>query len=162
MDRLYRLFDKTRQAWYKTTLAKESRMMKEMIIIEKVKHIRKELPRVGTEKLHLCLRHFLREHQIKMGRDKLHILLKEYHLLVPKYKRKTRTTNSKHGFRKYGNIAEELTLTQATSLWVSDITYILIGGVFAYLSLVTNAYSHKIVGWCLSSTLETKGPLAAL
>jgi len=97
-----------------------------------------------------------------MGRDKLHILLKGYHLLVPKYKRKTRTTNSRHGFRKYGNIAEELILTQVNSLWVSDITYIFIGGVFAFLNLVTDAYSHKIVGWCLSPTLETKAPIAIL
>ncbi|MEL7339455.1 MAG: IS3 family transposase [Bacteroidota bacterium] len=162
MERLCHLFDKSRQAWYKTTLAKESRWMKEMIIIEKVKRLRKELPRVGTEKLHICLKHFFRQHQIKMGRDKLHALLKEHRLIVPKYKRRTRTTNSLHRFKKYDNLTNYEPLTHPNTLWVSDITYVPIGGHFAYLSLITDAYSHKIVGWHLSPTLETKGPMKAL
>ena len=48
-------------------------------------------------------------------------------------------------------------------LWVSDITYIqLQNGECCYLHLVTDAYSHKIVGWCLSPTLEAKYTLEAL
>lgn len=136
--------------------------MKEIIIIEKVKRLRKELPRIGTDKLHICLKHFFRDHQIKMGRDKLHKLLKSAHLLVTKYKRRARTTNSRHGFRKYKNLTESISLTRANQLWVSDITYVAVGGYFAYLSLVTDAYSHKIVGWHLAKTLEAKGPIDAL
>jgi transposase InsO family protein len=46
---------------------------------------------------------------------------------------------------------------------VSDITYIrTIGNCFYYLSLITDAYSHKIVGWYLLDSLDTQGPLEAL
>jgi len=162
MDKLCKLFGKTRQSWYKATLIKESLAMKEMLIIEKVKRIRKELSRMGTEKLHGALVHFFRDHRIKMGRDKLNQVLKSSHLLVPKYKRGTKTTNSRHGFRKYKNLTASLKLLRANTLWVSDITYVSVGGYFAYLSLVTDAYSHKIVGWHLARTLEAKGPVEAL
>jgi len=162
MEKLCRLFGKTRQSWYKATLIKESQSMKEMLIIEKVKRIRKQLPHMGTEKLHIALKNFFRDHQIKMGRDQLNEVLRSAHLLVNKYKRRARTTNSRHGFRKYRNLTASLKLSGPNSLWVSDITYVSVGMHFAYLSLVTDAYSHKIVGWHLGKTLEAKGPLAAL
>ena len=57
---------------------------------------------------------------------------------------------------------KELSLTRPNQLWVSDITYIRTGNDFSYLSLITDAYSHKIVGWAVEETLHTKGPLAAL
>jgi len=53
-------------------------------------------------------------------------------------------------------------LYQSALLWVSDITYIHVGSGFAYLSLITDAYSRKIVGFCLNRDLSAKGPLKAL
>ena len=47
-------------------------------------------------------------------------------------------------------------------LWVSDITYTPLQYGFAYLSLITDAYSRKIVGWHLHRSLGMDGPLAAL
>jgi putative transposase len=55
-----------------------------------------------------------------------------------------------------------LIVTRPNQLWVSDITYIRTENDFSYLSLITDAYSHKIVGWAVAETLHTKGPLAAL
>jgi len=52
--------------------------------------------------------------------------------------------------------------TRANQLWVSDITYIDLVDGCCYLHLVTDAYSHKIVGWCLSDTLEAEHTLEAL
>ena len=57
---------------------------------------------------------------------------------------------------------KEFTGSRANQLWVSDRTYIRTGNDFSYLSLITDAYSHQIVGWALDTTLQTKGPLAAL
>lgn len=142
-EKLCLLFGKTRQSWYKLTQAKESQMMKELLLIEKVMRIRKELPRLGTEKLYLCLKPFLRSHQIKIGRDKLNDILRKHGLLVPKSKRRAKTTYSKYGLRKYQNLIQKIELIRANQLWVSDITYIPIGSHFGYLSLVTDAYSHK-------------------
>jgi putative transposase len=53
-------------------------------------------------------------------------------------------------------------VTRPNQLWVSDITYIRTGSDFSYLSLITDAYSHKIVGWAMAETLHTIGPLTAL
>jgi transposase InsO family protein len=47
-------------------------------------------------------------------------------------------------------------------LWVSDITYIVIGNGFGYLSLITDAFSRKIVGFCLHKTLSAQGTIQAL
>ncbi len=67
-----------------------------------------------------------------------------------------------HPFYKYVNLVKELPVTRPNQVWVSDITYIRTGRDFSYLSLITDAYSHKIMGWALDTTLQTKGPLAAL
>jgi putative transposase len=77
-------------------------------------------------------------------------------------RKRARTTNCQHPFYKYPNLTKELVVTRPNQLWVSDITYIRTGSDFSYLSLITDAYSHKIVGWAVRETLHTKGPLAAL
>lgn len=90
-------------------------------------------------------------------------LLDEHHLLVRKRKRKgSITTWSKHHYRKYPNIIKGFVPNAPNQVWVGDITYIHIGNGFGYLSLITDVYSHKIVGFCLHKTLEAKGPLQAL
>jgi transposase InsO family protein len=82
--------------------------------------------------------------------------------LIKRSKRRAVTTNSNHPFYKYPNLVKEFTPTKPNQLWVSDITYVLIPGKFAYLSLITDAYSKKIVGWSLQENLQSKGPLEAL
>ena len=136
--------------------------MQDLIIKEQIKLIRKDLPRVGTSKLHFMLTDFLAQHQIKLGRDKLYNLLKENHLLCRKNKNRMKTTQSHHRYYKYPNLIKELKLSVANALWVSDITYIPTGDYFSYLSLVTDAYSRKIVGWSLQANLQATGVLEAL
>ena len=121
------------------------------------------MPRIGTRKLYHMLTDTLQEHKIKIGRDKLFDLLEEYGLLVRRRKRKrVSTTDSNHPFRKYPNLIRELQVIGPNQLWVSDITYIRLIDEFCYLSLVTDAYSRKIVGYCLYPTLQKEGPVAAL
>jgi transposase InsO family protein len=102
-------------------------------------------------------------HGVDIGRDSLFDLLSEYGMLVRKRKRrKTITTDSNHPFRKYPNLIKELVIIAPNQLWVSDITYIALLNNYCYLSLITDAYSRKIVGFCLHPTLEKEGPLNAL
>ena len=106
---------------------------------------------------------FLKAHQFKIGRDAMFDLLAERVLLVTKRKRRgCVTTLSRHRFKKYPNIVKEFIPTAPNQLWVSDITYIHLKDGFAYLSLITDAYSHKIVGFYLSMDLSARGPLKAL
>ena len=134
----------------------------DLIIIQVLKH-REHQKHIGTRKLFDEMQHFLHQHQFSIGRDGLFTLLRENGLLVRRTKRKgSITTWSKHHYRKYPNIIKGFVPTAPNLLWVSDITYIHISKGFAYLSLITDVYSHKIVGFCLHKTLEALGPLQAL
>ena len=121
------------------------------------------MPRIGTRKLHFLLTEILQKHDISIGRDKLFDLLADNGLLVRHRKRKRiNTTDSNHPFRKYPNLIRDLQVMRPNHLWVSDITYISLANKFCYLSLITDAYSRKIVGYCLYPTLQKEGPLNAL
>ena len=138
--------------------------MKSAIVVDLVLKMRLNQQRVGTRKLLEMLSGPLKQHGIKIGRDKLFDLLASHQLLIRKRKRKRpATTDSNHPFRKYPNLIKDLSVSCANQLWVSDITYIpLSGSRFCYLSLITDVYSRKIVGHCLYPTLKKEGPLQAL
>jgi putative transposase len=118
---------------------------------------------MGTRKLYGKLLPFIDEHQIKLGRDGLFDLLSANYLLVRRRRRTIRTTNSFHWFRRYPNLIKGFEPTAPNQLWVSDITYWKIGeGKHAYISFVTDAHSHKIVGYQVAKTLEAVESVQAL
>lgn len=95
------------------------------------------------------------------GRDKFFDLLHRHNLVLPP-PRPRHTTNSNHRYRKYKNLTKGLVLTGSDQLWVSDITYIELDRGCCYLHLVTDAYSHMIVGWVLSDSLQAIHSVRAL
>jgi putative transposase len=124
--------------------------------------LRREMPRLGTHKLYYLLQEPLVSHGIKMGRDKLHKLLQEQGLVLKKHKKYVKTTDSRFWVWKYPNLLENLVITESEQAWVSDITYVRVGRDFNYLSLITDAYSKRIVGYCLSKCLSAIGCMEAL
>ena len=156
------LFGYTRQAWYDSKKRQSKQAMAEVFILKEAQKLRKEHKKMGCEKMHHILTPLFAEHHIKCGRDKFYFLLREHGLLVRRTKRTCRTTNSNHLYRKYPNIVRDIKLLSAGRLWVSDITYIRIRNGFVYLSLITDAYSKKIVGWCLWPDLSSTGAINAL
>ena len=72
------------------------------------------------------------------------------------------TTDSKHDFEVYLNLASRLKLTGINQLWVADITYIRLQKEFVYLAVILDAFSRKVVGWALDRTLAASLPKAAL
>lgn len=131
-------------------------------MLKQAKKLRAEHKRMGAEKLLFLLKPLFKEHNIKYGRDKFYNLLGEHGLLVRRQKPGPKTTNSNHYYRKYPNLIRDIKLVNSGKLWVSDITYIRTAIGFVYLSLVTDAYSRKIVGWCLWHDLTSEGALNAL
>lgn len=105
---------------------------------------------------------FLKEHNIKLGRDRLFSLLMHENLLIKNHKRRVRTTMSYHRFHKWPNLIKEYIPKQPMELYVSDITYWRINTGHVYISLITDAYSHKIVGYNVATTLEAIESKAAL
>ncbi len=117
---------------------------------------------MGTRKLYEKLHLFLLENQIKMGRDALFDLLATNGLLVRRRRRSVSTTMSYHRYHKWPNLIKGFIPTAADQLYVSDITYWKTGCGFLFISLVTDAYSHKVVGYHVADTLETIASKQAL
>lgn len=157
------LFGKTRQGWYKQQASLDNEVLKEAIVLRHVRELRNQMPRVGARKLHYLLAPQLQAHNIHLGRDKLFDVLADYGLLVRRRKRrKVLTTNSDHPFKKYPNLIKGMELKGPGQLWVSDITYISLKERYCYLSLITDAYSRRIMGYSLWPSLKKEGPLNAL
>jgi transposase InsO family protein len=153
----------SRQAYYQQKKQIEKESLQYGILINEVLEIRKTQKRLGCRKLIYKLEPFMAQHQIIIGRDAFFDLLSEHNLLVRKRKRrKPITTFSDHWMRKHPNLIEGFYPTAPNQLWVSDITYIIVGNGFAYLSLITDAYSRKIVGFYLSIDLSAEGCIRAL
>jgi putative transposase len=156
------VFEKSRSAFYKAEDKTSYDNLKHALIIGRVREIRVDQPYIGTEKIYHKIKPFQEEHGIKIGRDKLDKVLKMHGLQSNHRKRRAGRTHSNHGYRKYPNLAKDETPDRPNELWATDITYIRRVNAFSYLSLITDSYSHLIVGWCLSENLSTDGPVKAL
>lgn len=155
-------FGITRQAYYQNNWKAFDIGIKEDLILEEVGKIRTSHRKMGTRKLYEKLKPIMLEHQINIGRDALFNLLSANNLLLRKRKRRVRTTQSFHWLKKYPNLIRDFTPTGYNQLWVSDITYWKINGYFVYISFITDAYSHKIVGYNVAETLASVETIKAL
>jgi transposase InsO family protein len=104
----------------------------------------------------------LQSHGIKIGRDAFFDLMRDHHLLVKQRKNYHVTTNSNHWMRKYPNLIREQEPMGPNHIWVSDITYWKTKGGHYYISLITDAFSRKIVGYHVAENMEAIQSVAAL
>ena len=157
---LCRLFGKSRQAYYQQKTIIVSQQQRTKLILDSVDSYRAVWPRLGCLKLHALLQAELGR-EITRGRDSFLALLRRNGYTLPMIKRH-HTTNSNHIYRKYPNLVKGIAPQNVNHILVSDITYIFIQGDVLYLHLVTDAYSHAIIGYCLSDTLEAEHTIKAL
>lgn len=151
----------SRQGYYKHLLLEEKREHEYAAVMEKVRSIRRIQPFVGGRKLHQMLKRDRAKDDIRIGRDALYELLNRHRLTLKKKKRSYATTNSRHNLQVYPNLIKDLEVVSVNRVWVSDITYLRTLNGFCYLSLVTDLYSRKILGYKVSESLEAKHTLAA-
>ncbi|MFQ1937581.1 IS3 family transposase [Aeromonas veronii] len=139
----------SRQAYYKRNRVADERHAQGLQVVRFVRQVRLRQPRVGTRKLHYLL---LGQDDggLKVGRDRLFRILAEHRLLVPPRRAYHKTTHSFHRFYRHPNLLkagpEQVTPVAPEQVWVADITYLPARSGPLYLSLVTDAYSRKIVG----------------
>jgi putative transposase len=162
VERFCRLFGMTRQAYYQHGRHAQIESIEEELIIKEVLKIREKHRLMGGRKLYGLLCPFMEEHGIKMGRDKFFDILAANRLLVRCKRRRISTTQSWHDYHKYPNLIKDFTPQSPNEVWVSDITYFYTKFGFLYISLVTDAYSHKVVGYQIADTLKGIGTLQAL
>lgn len=162
MEKLCLLFGISRQAYYQYNKYVTIYYLEQEIVLKEVIQIRSKHKCMGGRKLYTLLYSFMINHQIKMGRDAFFNLLSANKLLIKKRKTRIFTTQSSHWLRKYKNKIKNFTPTEANQLYVSDITYWKIGSGHVYVSLITDAFSHKVVGYNLAQTLEAVESIKAL
>ena len=160
MKQVYKWVGVTRQATYQHRKRQAKRQTEEEAIVAQVLQFRQRHPRMGTRKLLYQLRPWLKATGFKIGRDGLFELLRRQGMLLKQLRRHRRTTWP--GLWRSRNLLAEETITRPNQAWVSDITYLETEQGFRYLSLVTDVYSRRIVGFDLSASLAVEGTLRAL
>ncbi|ASK69226.1 IS3 family transposase [Shewanella bicestrii] len=152
----------SRQAYYQQCQRQTEWEQREQQVVQMVQYERLLQPRVGTRKLQYLLN---KMHQIVIGRDRLFRCLRAHRLLVTPKRAYHKTTHSHHRFRCHPNLLkpseQQVDISRSEQVWVADITYLPLQDNEAYLSLVTDAWSRKIVGYHVDDNLKTDGVLTA-
>jgi len=155
-------FEKSRQAYYQMQRRKDVISEKSEVIINLVKEYRRRMPKIGTRKLHHLLQPVLRQHSIKCGRDKLFSILAERQLLQPKHRASRCYTQSLPLSRHFPNHIKEMDIDAPEQVWVSDTTGLPVLDGISYLTLTTDSYSKRIMGYHVQRTKGSSGSLATL
>ena len=155
-----RLLGMNRQVYYRAIGRAKQKQQIASRVVDLVGELRMRMPRIGTRKLYYLLYEKLKG--LGVGRDRLFAIMKANHLEIIPKRQYHITTNSHHRFRKHKNLLEGLTVERPEQAWVSDITYIGTRENPMYLSLVTDAYSKKIMGFNVSISLSASGAIAAM
>lgn len=157
-------FGYSKQAYYKQLKGAEEIVLKEQAVVGLIKKKREIWKRGSGRNLHKSLEKEFKEHEIKLGRDRFFDVLRNNHLLIKPKRFRAKTTCSYHHFNRYSNLIENAVPAKANEVWVSDITYLWLKArdKFCYLSIITDLYSRKIVGYCVHESLSVKGCLDAL
>ena len=145
----------SRPAYYQHENRQFTSEQREECVLDLVAEVREDHPRMGGKKLYYLLKEQLVKQGIKLGRDALFDLLAANNLLIRRRKHKAITTFCRHKFRKYPNLIKNLTPLRPNQVWVADITYWFTEAGCLYLSLLTDAYSHRIMGFAVAETLAT-------
>ncbi|MCK7547976.1 IS3 family transposase [Marinobacter koreensis] len=151
----------SRQAYYQHFKADAARQAHNLLVLDFVREERLHQPRLGTRKLHSLLK----PKALHIGRDRLFDLLRAHRQLVPRKRAYHKTTHSHHHFRCHPNLLkgpEQIVPDAPEQLWVADITYLPTRQGSAYLSLITDAFSRKIVGHHVHDTLHTAAVIQAM
>lgn len=154
------LFGIDRQVYYRRIKRTSSRQLIASEVVSLVLKIRNTMPRIGAKKLYYLLK--IQLNQLKIGRDKFIDILRANHLLITPKRSYHITTNSHHRFRKHQNQILDLKISRPEQVWVSDITYIGKRENPCYLSLITDAYSKRIMGFNVADNMNTQSSLRAL
>lgn len=152
----------SRQNFYKGKKTREEGEVNGALIEAVVRTERAVQPRLGGVKLYHMFKGELAEAGVDIGRDRFCKVLREKGLKLAPLPKAPRTTNSQHNLPVFSNQFKDLEVKKANEAWVSDITYIRTDDSFVYLSLITDSYSRKIVGYHVGDTLEAVESLKAL
>ncbi|MFW5762170.1 MAG: transposase [Cyclobacteriaceae bacterium] len=148
MNQIYRALDYSKQAFHQRLdleLQKASEFANLTTVIDQ---IREEHPTLSARKIYFML------NLQTMGRDSFERFCMQNGYNVPRKRNFFRTTNSL-GVIRFDNLIAGMELTGVNQVWVSDITYFLLGERFYFLSFIMDLFSRKIIGFSVSKDLRT-------
>ncbi|NVZ67055.1 IS3 family transposase [Pseudomonas gingeri] len=155
----------SRQAYYQRNRAFDERARQDQEVMDFVLEKRRRQPRIGTRKLHYLMNVEVGA-SVRVGRDRLFSILRNARELVVRKRAYHKTTDSHHRFRRHPNLLkagqEQIVANRPEQVWVADITYLPTQESVAYVSLVTDAYSRKIVGHHVHESLHTESVIKAM
>lgn len=155
------IFGYTRQGYYKHVNLDEFRSHRDANVLVEVREIRKELPKLGGLKLHKMLSK-MQLPELKIGRDYLFALLGKNGLLQKRRRKFTRTSDSGPKPVTHPNLLAGKTIEKPNQAWVTDMTYLNTCSGFAYLYLITDKFSRRILSHVVTNSLKAKYACIAL
>jgi transposase InsO family protein len=144
--------------YYQPRGASPERRQAEADLRGRIEEIALRFPRYGYRRM---TRQLQRE-AFAVNHKRVLRLMRESDLLVKCRRKWLSTTDSRHGFRVYPNLCQEVTPTGLNQVWVADLTYVRLRWEFVYLAVILDAFSRRVVGYALSRSLEASLTVAAL
>lgn len=162
VDWLCIFFEKSRQAYYQIRHRKDKTLVESEVIINYVNEYRLEMPKLGTRKLHYLLQKHLIKSEIKCGRDKLFSVLGKAGLLQRPRRANRCYTRSMPLSRNFPNLIKDVAIDMPEQVWVSDTTGLPVRDGLGYLTLTTDSYSKRIMGYNAQRTKKSSGSITTL
>jgi putative transposase len=147
-----------RSSFYYKPRDDEARKKVEADLRDKIEAICLDFPRYGYRRVTAAL---VRQ-DLHVNHKKVLRLMRESDLLCRVKRRRVRTTDSRHRLPRYPNIIKGMVITRLNQVWLSDITYIRIRTGFVYLAAILDAFSRRVIGYAVSTSLDTAMTLQAL
>lgn len=144
--------------YYKPERHSTERIEAEADLRDKIEAICLEFPRYGYRRV----THELKHRGLQVNHKKVLRIMRESDLLCRVRRRWMKTTDSRHRFPRYPNLVKGMVISQLNQVWIADITYIRIRTGFVYLAGMLDAYSRKVIGYAVSTGLDTALTLEAL
>jgi putative transposase len=138
-----------RSTFYYRCKSESSR--KDLDITDRIEAICLEFPGYGYRRVTMQLQHEGKA----VNHKKVLRLMRENDLLCRIKRKWTRTTDSKHPYPRYPNLIKDFKVITINQVWLADITYIRIRSGFVYLAAVLDAFSRRVIGYAISTRLET-------
>jgi putative transposase len=157
IERMCELGQVSRAGWYRQE-GDPQPGDRDLKLRDEIQKIALEWPAYGSRRITAELK----RRQWTVNRKRVQRLMREDNLLCLRKRKFVTTTDSAHSLRVYPNLARQMTLTGIDQLWRADITYVRLAVEFVYVAVILDAFSRRVIGWALDSTLEDSLTLAAL
>ncbi len=144
--------------YYKSIARSSDRVAAAADLMGRIEAICLEFPGYGYRRV----THQLKHEGKLVNHKKVLRLMRESDLLCQVRRRWVKTTDSQHRFPRYPNLIKGMVIDRLNQVWVADITYIRIRTGFVYLAAILDAFSRRVIGYAVSTRLDTGLSLEAL